>query len=83
VGDGGGDGSGEDGPPGRRLVFLAVFYLCASLSLSFLYLFVGGSPAPGDLRTAHLRRAEETCVTNFFAFVVCFRHISHWDDAFV
>jgi hypothetical protein len=28
--------SGEFGPPGRRLVFLAVFYLCASLSLSFL-----------------------------------------------
>jgi hypothetical protein len=22
-------------------------------------------------------------VTNFFAFVVCFRHISLWDDAFV
>jgi hypothetical protein len=72
MGDGGGDGSGEVGPPGRRLVFLAVFYLCASLSLSFTFLFVGGSPAPGDLRTAHLRRAEENRWYEFLCVCSCF-----------
>jgi hypothetical protein len=44
--------------------------LLVCFSFSFFELFVGGSPAPSDLRTAHLRRAEETCVTNFFASAV-------------
>jgi len=52
---------------------------------SFSFLFVGGSPAPDDLRTAHLRRVQGTGVTIFlsFSFVcVAFRHISLRDDAF-
>jgi hypothetical protein len=65
MGDGGGDGGGEVNPPGRRLAVLAVFYLCAFLSLSF----VGGSPAPDDLRTAHPRSVEEMGVTTFLCIL--------------
>jgi hypothetical protein len=87
MGDGWGDGSGRVGPEGRRLVFLAVFPLMCFFFFSLCFLFssllVGGSPAPGDMRTAHLRRAKGTCGTNFFASATCFRHISLWDDAFV
>jgi hypothetical protein len=73
MGDRGGDGSGEGDPPGRRLAFLAVFYLCASLSLSFFFsLLVGGvlrPPVTCAQRTCG-GRAEETGVTNFFMFAL-------------
>jgi hypothetical protein len=44
--------------------------VCSTCVFLFLSVFVGGSPAPGDLRTAHLRRAEETGATNFFVFAL-------------
>jgi hypothetical protein len=66
-------------PPGVTASVSSRFYLHTFFSLCRL---VGGSPAPGDLRTAHLRRAEEKGGLSFFC-LRCFRHISLWDDAFV
>jgi hypothetical protein len=57
------------------------FYLCSFPSL--FVLFVGGSPTPDELRTAHQLSAEEKWVLRLSVVCVAFRHISLWDDAFV
>jgi hypothetical protein len=36
----------------------------------FFLLFVGASPAPDDLRTAHPRRVEDTGTTNFLVYAL-------------
>jgi hypothetical protein len=66
-------------PPGVTASFSSRFLL---VCFSF-FLFVGGSPAPDDLRTAHLRSVEDTGVIRFPFVCVDFRHISLRDDAFV
>jgi hypothetical protein len=49
-------------PPGCRLAVLVDLFTCA---FPFLFTFVGASPGPVDLRTAHLRRV----VDSLFSFV--------------
>jgi hypothetical protein len=46
-------------------------FLLVPVSFFFLsFIFVGGSPAPDDLRTAHLRSAEETGCYDFHLYAL-------------
>jgi hypothetical protein len=57
-------------PPGVTARIPSRFLLVlVSFSLSFI-LLVGGSPAPDDLRTAHLRSAEETGCYDFHLYAL-------------
>jgi hypothetical protein len=57
-------------PPGvKARVYSRFLLVLVSFSLS-LYFLVGGSPAPDDLRTAHLRSAEEFGCYDFHLYAL-------------
>jgi hypothetical protein len=54
-------------PPGVTASCPSRFLL---VRFSFSFLFVGGSPAPGDLRTAHLRSVEDVVCYDFLLYAL-------------